>query len=295
MPLYTYFAELLGHPPTSLPLPMINLFSGGMHAGGQVPLQDLQVIPVSANTIDEALALAFDIFHAAADLSRRHYSMRLLRADEGGLAPAFPNPEAMFAAAVEAIQTAGYHPGEQVMLAIDVAASHFYQQGYYHLGSTRLDSEGMIARLLEWLADYPIASFEDPLAEEDWIYWSKFCKYIGDRVLVIGDDLLCTNPARIRQAIESRAANSLLLKVNQVGTLTEAAEACHLAKAAGWRVIASARSGDTEDNWLADLAVGWSADHIKVGSITQSERLAKYNRLLEIESATGLRLAEFDK
>lgn len=290
-PLYRYFAALAGRPAAALPRPMINLFSGGKHAGAQVAVQDIQVLPVSARTIDEALAMTYDVFQAAAHLVQRDYGMRTLTADEGGLAPAFADSESMIKAVVQAIEEAGLRPGDDLALTVDVAASHFYQDNRYHLERTTLDSPAMIERLLAWLDRYPIVSIEDGLAEEDWPHWREFCRRAGQRHMIMGDDLLCTAPARIRRAIESGAANALLLKVNQIGTVSEAAEACALAQAAGWRVTVSARSGETEDHWLADLAVGWSADHIKVGSITQSERLAKYNRLLAIEAETGLPLA----
>jgi enolase len=171
-----------------------------------------------------------------------------------------------------------------MVLAVDVAASHFYADGCYHLGRERLASHEMIARILTWLDRYPILSVEDGLAEEDWEAWPDLNTVLQGRALTLGDDFLCTNPNRISRAVELHAANALLLKVNQVGTLTEAAEAHQLARTAGWAVVVSARSGETEDNWLADLATGWAADYIKVGSITQSERLAKYNRLLAIEA-----------
>lgn len=289
-PLYQYFAGLLGQPVQTLPRPTINLFSGGKHAGGQAPIQDVLVVPASARTIDDALATTFAVYQAAADLSYRKYGMRPLSADEGGLAPPFPSAEAMLADAVEAIRAAGLEPGREVALAVDVASSHFYQQDCYYLGAEPLDSRGMINALLDWLGRYPIVSIEDGLAEEDWVHWPELRVNVAGQALVLGDDLLCTNPTRIRRAIETRAADALLLKVNQIGTLTEAAEACLLARSAGWRVTVSARSGETEDNWLADLAVGWAGDQIKVGSITQSERLAKYNRLLAIEAETGLPL-----
>lgn len=291
--LYAHFADLCGQPFAALPLPMINLFSGGKHAGAQVAAQDVQVMPVSATTMDEALAMTYAVFQAAADLTFREYGMRALTADEGGLAPAFGRTEAMIAAAVRSIEAAGLRPGADVVLTLDVAASHFARDGLYHLEGETLDSAGMVARLLEWLGRYPIVSLEDGLAEEDWHGWAALCDQAGARIMVMGDDLLCTNPARIDRAIAGGAANALLLKVNQVGTLTEAADACRLARGAGWRVVVSARSGETEDNWLADLAVGWNGDHIKIGSITQSERLSKYNRLLAIERETGLPLARW--
>lgn len=300
IPLYQQFADILAEvggndhaPLTTLPRTTINLFSGGKHAGGQVPIQDVLVVPAAAMTMDDALATTVAVFQAAADLMARKYKMRMLTADEGGLAPPFANAAAMLDDAVEAIQAAGYTPGKEVALAIDVASSHFYEGGRYHLDGLALDSAGMIAKIGEWLATYPIVSVEDGLAEDDWGYWPQLRATIGGKALVLGDDLLCTNPARIQRAINEGAADALLLKVNQIGTLTEAAQACRLARAAGWRVTISARSGETEDNWLADLSVGWAGDQIKVGSITQSERLAKYNRLLAIEAETQLPIVKW--
>jgi enolase len=297
VPLYRHFADLLAGgsggrsaPLKTLPRPTINLFSGGKHAGGQVAIQDVLVVPTSARDIDEAMAMTFAVFYAAADLVYRKYGMRALTADEGGLAPPFANTRAMLEDAVTAIRSAGLEPGKDVCLAVDIASSHFYQAGRYHLDGDVLESHAMIRRLVAWLDAYPIVSVEDGLAEEDWENWPVLHERIGGRALVLGDDLLCTNPARIRQAIRAKAADALLLKVNQVGTLTEAAIACRLAREADWRVTVSARSGETEDNWLADLAVGWAGDQIKVGSITQSERLAKYNRLLAIQAETRLPL-----
>jgi len=294
-PLYEYFAALI-EPPVSrrtLPRLTVNLFSGGKHAGGQVPLQDVLVVPASAHTIDEALVMTAAVYQAAAELVERKYGMRLLTADEGGLAPPFQSAEAMLEDAVAAIRAAALAPGRDVALAIDVASTHFYRAGRYHLGTKPLDSPAMIQQLLAWLDYYPIVSIEDGLAEDDWNFWPELRARVGGRALVLGDDLLCTNPARIRRAIAVAAADALLLKVNQIGTLTEAAEACTLARSAGWQVTISARSGETEDNWLADLAVGWAGDQIKVGSITQSERLAKYNRLLAIEAETGYPMVQW--
>lgn len=287
--LYQYFAG--NQKITAIPRPMINLFSGGKHAGGQIAIQDIQIMPLQTRTMDDTLAITVEVFQTAAELIYRKYGMRLLTADEGGLAPAFADSEAMIEAAVEAIETAGLKPGQDVGLTVDVAASHFFESGSYQLEHERLDGGAMVEKLLSWLEKYPITSTEDGLAEDDWEHWAAFRSRA--RGLVLGDDLLCTNPARIQKAINQNAANALLLKVNQIGTLTEAREARNLAKSAGWRVVVSARSGETEDNWLADLAVGWHGDHIKVGSITQSERLAKYNRLLAIEAETGLSVIEY--
>jgi enolase len=293
VPLYQHFAEIAGVTRPSLPRMTINLFSGGKHAGGQVPIQDVLVVPASAKTIDDGLAMTYAVYQAAADLTRRKYNTRALRADEGGLAPPFPDAETMLADAVESIAAAGLVPGKDVALAVDVASSHFFEGGLYDFGGESLDSGGMIDLLCRWLDRYPIVSIEDGLAENAWDWWPNLRERVRGQALVLGDDFLCTNPVRIRRAIKADAADALLLKVNQIGTLTEASEALRLAREAGWKVTVSARSGETEDNWLADLAVGWAADQIKVGSITQSERLAKYNRLLAIEAETGLKVVHW--
>lgn len=286
IPLYAYFASMGGLTPT-LPRLTINLFSGGKHAGGQVSVQDVLMVPLAA-TIEQSLADAYAVYQAAAELIERKYAMRALTADEGGLAPNFPHDEAMLEDAVEAIRMAGLTPGVDMALAIDVASVHFFSDGLYHLSGKTLSSAAMIEHLLGWAERFPLVSIEDGLAEEDWTHWSQLRSTLPPRTLALGDDLLCTNPARIQHAIDASAANALLLKVNQIGTLTEAFAAGSLARAHGWKVVISARSGETEDDWLADLAVGWSGDYIKVGSITQSERLAKYNRLLTIEAETHM-------
>jgi enolase len=291
IPLYQHFADMLGASVNRLPRLTINLFSGGKHAGQQVSVQDVLIIPMSPRTIDEVLVSAFDVYQAAADLILRKYEMRLLTADEGGLAPPCRSAEEMLGLAVEAIERAGYSPGKDIFLGIDVAASHFYQDHRYHKDGEVLDSAAMIQTITRWLERYPILSVEDGLAEDDWENWPKLRRAIGGRALTLGDDLLCTNPVRIRRAVEAKACDALLLKVNQIGTLTEALEAYRQARAAGWSVTLSVRSGETEDNWAADLAVGWRADQFKNGSIRQSERLAKYNRLLEIEEEAHWPLA----
>jgi enolase len=237
--------------------------------------------------------MTFAVYYAAADLILEKYGMRTLRADEGGLAPPFAYPEAMLEDAMAAIEAAGLRAGKDVALAVDVASSHFYSDGAYQLGGTRLDSAGMVAQLAEWSTRYPIISVEDGLSEEDWPHWPALRAVLQGKSITLGDDFLCTNPQRIQRAIQANAADALLLKVNQIGSLTEAMQALKLAKDAGWKVVVSARSGETEDNWLADLAVGWAGDFIKIGSITQSERLAKYNRLLAIEADAHFPLAPY--
>lgn len=281
--LYRHFSELLEEPVTHFPRLTINLFSGGRHAGRQVAIQDVLIVPSGASSLDESLVTMSNIYQTAADQTYETYGMRLLTADEGGLAPPFESSDVMLEAAVAAIEGAGYRPGEDVHLAIDVASSHFYRDGQYELDQQRLQPGEMIEHLCRWRSRYPIVSLEDGLAEDDWHHWPHLCEALGSTTLILGDDLLCTNPERIVRAINSGACNGLLLKVNQIGTLSEAITAHRLARQAGWQVTVSVRSGETEDDWAADLAVGWSADQFKNGSITQSERLAKYNRLLEIE------------
>jgi enolase 1/2/3 len=284
IPLWRYFANLLKASPGTLPRLTINLFSGGKHGGGQVAIQDVLLVPAGASSIDTSLSATYDVYQSAAELIRERYSMRMLRADEGGLAPPCKSSEEMIQLALESIERAGYVPGHEFCLAVDVAASQFYANRAYTIDGVILDSPAMVDRLKSWVNQYPIISIEDGLAENDWEHWPLLKSGIGSKCLVVGDDLLCTNQARIQRAIDLDAANALLLKVNQVGTLTEAARGCLLARGSNWQVTVSVRSGETEDDWAADLAVGWSADQFKNGSITQSERLAKYNRLLEIES-----------
>ena len=289
IPLYQHFADLADNKAQHLPRLTINLFSGGKHAGGQVPIQDLLMVPASAKTIDESLSMCYAVYQSAAKLIFDKYEMRSLTADEGGLAPAFDKMELMFEDAALAIESAGLRCPQDVALAVDVASSHFYQDQKYFYNAQGGSAAQMIDQLEKWVTQFGVVSVEDGLAENDWENWPQLrtrLESVSPAVLVLGDDLLCTNPERIQRAIDENAANALLLKVNQIGTLSEAMQALHLAKNAGWKVTVSARSGETEDNWLADLAVGWGADQIKIGSITQSERLAKYNRLLEIEKET---------
>ena len=286
-PLYNHFASMLGSLPEVMPRLTINLFSGGRHAGRQVCIQDVLIIPSSSKSIDASLVMMHSIYHAAVERLSKEQDMRWLTADEGGLAPQFERAEDLIAAAVEAIRDAGYSPGDDAQLAIDVASSHFFEDNGYMMDGARISADQMIDCLETWVGRYPIVSIEDGLSEDQWSDWPKLNQRLGGKVLVLGDDLLCTNPDRIRRAIDAGACNALLLKVNQIGTLTEAARACGLAREAGWAVTISARSGETEDDWLADLAVGWRGDQTKIGSITQSERLAKYNRLLAIEAETN--------
>ena len=283
MSLHQYFSEILGVKPR-MPRLTVNLFSGGKHAGEQVSIQDVLIVP-NAETIKDSLASVYEVYQSAADGMLERFGMRALTADEGGLAPSFENSIQVLEEACSAIERAGLKPGQEMHLAVDVASSHFYKESKYELDGESLTGQEMIQTLNEWASRFPLVSIEDGLHEEAWEFWPELTQALDNLCLTLGDDFLCTNPGRIRRAVKSSACNALLLKLNQVGTLSEGAEACRLAREAGWKVVVSARSGETEDDWLADLAFGWAADYIKVGSITQSERLAKYNRLLEIESS----------
>ncbi len=289
VPLYQHFAEMLesGQLPTLLPRPTINLFSGGKHAGGQMEIQDVLIVANGAASIDEAMAMTYAVFQAAASLIRERYGMRLLVADEGGLAPDFGSIEEAFELAIESIEAAGFRPDRDVSLCVDVASSHFHQDGRYVISGDTLTPVAMIGLIERWVDQYPIVSIEDGLAEDDWEYWPALREALTGKALTLGDDFLTTNPQRIERAVATSAADALLLKVNQIGTLSEASRSLRLAREAGWKVVVSARSGETEDDWLTDLAVGWGGDALKVGSITRSERLAKWNRLLAIEQETG--------
>lgn len=293
IPLYQAFANMIKRQASTFPRLTINLFSGGKHAGKQVAIQDVLVVPSAPDSIEESLILMSDVYHAAADIIHGRYGMRLLTADEGGLAPPFEDTETMLQTAVEAISNGGYVPGQDAHLALDVAASHFYSNGSYQIDGAHYSSSQMIELFIHWCDTYPIVSIEDGLFEDDWQNWPALQSALGHRILVLGDDFLCTNPDRIKRAIDQKACNALLLKVNQIGTLSEAAQSYLLAKEAGWMVTISVRSGETEDDWAADLALGWSGDQFKNGSIMQSERLAKYNRLLEIESQTPFPLVNW--
>ena len=267
-----------------LPRPMVNALSGGLHAGRAVDLQDYLAIPLSAGTFPQAIE---DVSRVLAALAGElaELGQTLLRADEGGFA-AFGSNEDGLIILTRAIERAGLEPGRDVAIGLDVAASHFATAAGYRLAADdqALDAAAWGERLADWTRRYPVVSVEDPFGEDDWAAWPGFTAAVGDRVQVVGDDLLCTQLDRVERAIDERAANAVLVKANQVGTLTEALAVAARARAAGWRAVVSARSGETEDDWLADLAIAAGPAQLKVGSLTQSERLAKYNRLLR-ESA----------
>ncbi len=276
----------------ALPLPMVNMISGGLHAGGNLDIQDVLVMPVAATCYSEALEMIVALYRAVGTVVDKQGFESALVGDEGGYGPRLRSNEQAFEIVVDAIVACGFEPGRDVALAVDVASSHFYdpdRQTYsFHAdGDILLDSNGMIDRLAAWVARYPIISIEDGLAEDDWDGWTELSKRLGASVQLIGDDLFATQVSRMRQGIDRRAGNAVLIKLNQVGTLSETFDALRLAKSHGFRAVVSARSGETEDTTIADLAVATAAGQIKIGSVARSERLAKYNRLLRIEEALG--------
>jgi len=277
---------LAGGRPAKIPLPMVNVLSGGLHAGRQIEFQDFLAVPHGAATFAEALEAAAAIHRSMGELLASDGRASAGVADEGGWGPRLDSNEQALEYMVRAIESAGYEPGRQVSIAIDAASSHFYRDGAYCLSSEgrKLDSDGMVELFRHWVSRYPIVSIEDGLAEDDWDGWKRACARLGGRCALIGDDLLATNPARLERAVAERAANAVLVKMNQAGTLSETLQVVDRAAEAGFAAVVSARSGETEDSFLADLAVATGAGHIKVGSVTRSERLAKYNRLLRIEA-----------
>jgi enolase 1/2/3 len=268
-----------------LPVPMINILSGGLHAGRQIEFQDFLIVPHGFGSFAEALEAAVGVHRSMEEILRAHGHALTGVADEGGLGPLLASNEVALDYMVRAIEAAGFAAGRQVSLAIDVAASHFYRDGVYELRSEgrSLRPAEMVDLYERWLGRYPILSIEDGLAEDDWEGWQAMTARLGSKCRLIGDDFLVTNPERLERAIALGASNAVLVKMNQIGTLTETFQVIDRAAAAGFSAVVSARSGETEDSFLADLAVASGAGQIKVGSITRSERLAKYNRLLRIE------------
>ncbi|HZP81850.1 MAG TPA: phosphopyruvate hydratase [Chthonomonadaceae bacterium] len=273
-----------------LPLPMINILSGGLHARRNLDFQDFLILPVGAQTYSEALEMSLAVYLATYDLLTER-GLSTLKADEGGFGPMLEGNRAALDLLMQAVERAGFEPGEQIAFALDVASTHFFDplDGRYPLGAEQkvCTAAELIDLLEDWRAAYPIVSIEDGLAEDDWDGWKLLTARLGKTTQLIGDDLFTTNPERLRRGIESKVGNAILVKMNQIGTLTETLEVVKLAKQAGYRTIISARSGETEDSSLADLAVATNAGQIKIGSLSQSERLAKYNQLLRIEEALG--------
>jgi enolase len=282
--------RLQGTRQATLPVPMINILSGGLHAGCNIEFQDFLVIPHRFATYAESVEATVRIHGAAKRVLDERGTPVSGVADEGGWGPVLSSNTEALEVLTLAIERAGFRPGDQVSIAVDAASSHFHIDGNYHLHSESrvLDRTQMIEQLADWTRRFPVISIEDGLQEDDWAGWQQLTAALGSRVQLIGDDLFTTHPARVRRGIAEKAANAVLVKMNQIGTLTETFEVIDLARIAGWRAVISARSGETEDSFLADLAVASGAGQIKVGSITRSERLAKYNRLLEIEARGSL-------
>jgi enolase len=287
LPLWRFLG---GSEPPLLPLPMVNVISGGAHArGAGVDIQDFLVVPVGAETFAEAIAWAWRARRATEELAGERGLPASLVADEGGLGLALPSNRAGLELLAAGIERSGLVPGEQAAIAVDVAATQLWDGCGYQLATEgrTLDSGGLLDLLEAWCHDFPIVSVEDALAEDDWEGWAEATRRLGQGVQLLGDDLFVTSVERLERGLAEGAANAILVKPNQCGTLTDARAAVRRAQRAGYATVVSARSGDTEDAWLADLAVGWGAGQIKVGSTTRSERTAKWNRLLRIEAETG--------
>jgi enolase len=286
VPLYQHIASVADVREPTIPLPMVNIVSGGLHAGGQIEIQDVLAMPIGATTFEQALEWAWRVHCAAGERVRREGHPPLV-ADEGGWAPPFTSNEQALEWVTDAIGAAGLRPGAEVAIAIDIASTHFYdaaRQDYVlRREHRRLSAQAMVEMLGAWRRDYPVVSIEDGLAENDWAGWVALARRLGATTQLVGDDLFTTDVRRVEQGISSGAANAVLVKVNQIGTLTGALRVVRRARAVGWRSVASARSGETEDAFLSDFAVGCAADQVKVGSVTRSSRLAKWNQLLRIE------------
>lgn len=285
LPLYRYFGGMGG---ISLPVPMMNVINGGAHANNSLDLQEFMIIPVGAPSFREALRYGTETFHALKKILHDQ-GISTAVGDEGGFAPSVASHEAAIQMILQAIEQAGYKPGEQIALGLDCAASEFYKDGKYVLEgeSLSLSSEEWTAMLSGWCDKYPIISIEDGMAEGDWDGWKHQTDVLGKRVQLVGDDLFVTNTKILQQGIERGVANSILIKINQIGTLTETFAAIELAKTSGYTSVISHRSGETEDSTIADIAVGTNAGQIKTGSLSRSDRMAKYNQLLRIEEDLG--------
>ncbi len=289
-PLYAQIADLAGNAGNyTLPVPMMNILNGGAHADSNVDFQEFMVMPLGFPTFSEGLRAGVEIFHALRSILKgRGLSTGV--GDEGGFAPSLKSNREALDVVMEAIAKAGYTAGGNVFLALDVAASEFWGNGRYEFkksGEPARDSKAMVELYVEWCRDYPIISVEDGCAEQDWKGWKLLTDALGDKVQLVGDDVFVTNPGILKQGIEAGIGNAVLVKVNQIGTITETLDAMAIARKAGYRCVASHRSGETEDSTIADLAVGTAAGQIKTGSASRSDRVAKYNQLLRIEEELG--------
>ena len=285
IPLYEYLG---GDGPFTMPVPMMNIINGGAHADNSVDIQEFMILPVGASSIREAVRYGTEIFHALKSvLSAKGLSTTV--GDEGGFAPNLSSNEEAIEVILEAIDKAGFKAGEDILLGLDVASSEFYEDGKYNLESENkiLSAEEFIDFLLPWFDKYPLITMEDGMAEEDWEGWRLLTDKLGKNIQLVGDDLFVTNTEILKEGIDKNIGNSILIKVNQIGTLTETIAAINMAKEAGYTAVVSHRSGETEDTTIADLAVATSAGQIKTGSLSRSDRVAKYNRLMKIEDQLG--------
>ena len=286
IPLYRYFGGMGGK---DLPVPMMNVINGGAHANNNLDLQEFMIIPVGAPSFREALRYGAEVFHALKKIIHDK-GMSIAVGDEGGFAPNVDNHEAAIQLILQAISDAGYTPGQEIVLGLDCASSEFYKDGKYVLegeGGLQLTAEEWANMLATWCDKYPIISIEDGMAEGDWDGWKLLTEKLGTKVQLVGDDLFVTNTRILQEGIEKNIANSILIKINQIGTLTETFEAIEMAKRAGYTAVISHRSGETEDSTISDIAVGTNAGQIKTGSLSRSDRMAKYNQLLRIEEDLG--------
>ncbi|HPP97773.1 MAG TPA: phosphopyruvate hydratase, partial [Ottowia sp.] len=286
LPLYRYFGGMNG---CQLPVPMMNVINGGAHANNNLDLQEFMIIPVGAPSFREALRWGAEVFHALKKIIHDK-GMSVAVGDEGGFAPNVENHEAAIQLILQAIQDAGYTAGQDIVLGLDCASSEFFKDGQYVLdgeGGLKLSAAQWTDMLATWVDKYPIISIEDGMAEGDWDGWKLLTQRLGDKVQLVGDDLFVTNTRILKEGIDKGIANSILIKINQIGTLTETFAAIEMAKRAGYTAVISHRSGETEDSTIADIAVGTNAGQIKTGSLSRSDRMAKYNQLLRIEEDLG--------
>jgi enolase len=279
LPLFRYLGGPNAH---LLPVPMMNILNGGAHADNSVDVQEFMILPIGADTFEEGLRWGAETYHALKSVLKQH-GLSTGVGDEGGFAPDLENNRAALDLIVEAIGKAGFSPGDDIALGIDAAATEFFSDGTYAFEGGKRSTAEMIATYEQWLNTYPLVSIEDPLAEDDWAGWAALTASVGERVQLVGDDIFVTNPERLRRGLDEHVANALLVKVNQIGTLTETFEAVSLAHRHGYRCVISHRSGETEDTTIADLAVALNTGQIKTGAPCRSERVAKYNQLLRIE------------
>jgi enolase len=287
IPLYSYLG---GADANVLPMPMIQMIGGGIHAGNATEVQDFLIIPVGANTFSEAMEIAYNVYNSTRKVFQNR-KIAIAVSDEGGFWPQFDSNETALSLLTEAIETAGYIPSKDVCIALDIASSHFYSDGIYKLSSEQkeMNAAQFIDLQESWIKKYPIISLEDSCAEDDWNSWTQLTNKLGNKVQLIGDDLFTTDVKRIEKGVEKKAANAVLIKMNQIGTLTETLDAIDMTRKAGYRPVISARSGETEDTTMVHLCVATNAGQIKVGSMARSERLAKYNELLRIEEELGMK------